>query len=269
MAEASRLGIPIVFSTDPRHGVGRGGPGGAAPGAPAAPPRPTISQWPDQLGLAVARDPEQVRHVRADRGQRAAGHRHPVPPRADGRHDHRASLESDRQHVRRGSRPGHVAHEGDRRGFPGQAARARKRDDRHQALPRRRTGEGRLRWPQRLREVVHLPRQPVRPSPAVLQGRDRSRHGRHHDRLRHPGRQGHGRDRVLEGDGQRTAPAQDGLPGPGGHRLEPQHAVGRREALGEGPAEDDGPGRRRPVRRQQRPQRDPGERQGRQPPDGR
>ena len=33
MAEASRLGIPIVFSTDPRHGVGRGGPGGAAAGA--------------------------------------------------------------------------------------------------------------------------------------------------------------------------------------------------------------------------------------------
>ena len=61
MAEASRLGIPIVFSTDPRHGVGRGGPGGAAPGAPAAPSKPTISQWPDQLGLAVARDPEQVR----------------------------------------------------------------------------------------------------------------------------------------------------------------------------------------------------------------
>ena len=61
MAEASRLGIPIVFSTDPRHGVGRGGPGGAAAGAPAAPPRPTMSQWPDQLGLAVARDPEQVR----------------------------------------------------------------------------------------------------------------------------------------------------------------------------------------------------------------
>ena len=29
-----------------------------------------------------------------------------------------------------------------------------------------------------------------------------------------------------------------GLPGTGGHRLEPQHAVGRREALREGPAED-------------------------------
>ena len=61
MAEASRLGIPIVFSTDPRHIVGRGAPGGAAAGAPAAPPRPTFSQWPDQLGLAVARDPELVR----------------------------------------------------------------------------------------------------------------------------------------------------------------------------------------------------------------
>jgi beta-glucosidase len=61
MAEASRLGIPIVFSTDPRHGTGRGAFGGAAAGAPAAPPRPTISQWPDQLGLAVARDPELVR----------------------------------------------------------------------------------------------------------------------------------------------------------------------------------------------------------------
>ena len=51
MAEASRLGIPLVFSTDPRHGVGRGG--GDA--------RPVISQWPDQLGLAAARDPELVR----------------------------------------------------------------------------------------------------------------------------------------------------------------------------------------------------------------
>lgn len=50
MAEASRLGIPIVFSTDPRHGVGRGGSA-----------KPVISQWPDQLGLAAARDPELVR----------------------------------------------------------------------------------------------------------------------------------------------------------------------------------------------------------------
>jgi beta-glucosidase len=51
MAEASRLGIPLVFSTDPRHGAGRG----------AANAKPFISQWPDQLGLAAARDPELVR----------------------------------------------------------------------------------------------------------------------------------------------------------------------------------------------------------------
>jgi beta-glucosidase len=50
MAEARRLGIPIVFSTDPRHGAGRGGT-----------EKPVISQWPDQLGLAAARDAELVR----------------------------------------------------------------------------------------------------------------------------------------------------------------------------------------------------------------
>jgi beta-glucosidase len=60
MAEASRLGIPIVFSTDPRHTVGRGAPGGGT-GAGAAPVKPAVSQWPDELGLAVGRDPEQVR----------------------------------------------------------------------------------------------------------------------------------------------------------------------------------------------------------------
>jgi len=50
MAEASRLGIPIMFSTDPRHGAGRAGTG-----------KPVISQWPDQLGLAATRDAELVR----------------------------------------------------------------------------------------------------------------------------------------------------------------------------------------------------------------
>src|SRR5512139_996462 len=49
MAEASRLGIPIVFSTDPRHGAGRGSG------------KPVISQWPEQLGLAATRDTELVR----------------------------------------------------------------------------------------------------------------------------------------------------------------------------------------------------------------
>jgi beta-glucosidase len=88
MAEASRFGIPIVFSTDPRHGVSRvgpAGPGGAAAGAPATPPKPTISQWPDQLGLAVARDPEQVRKFGqiAARELRAIGIQCLLGPMAD------------------------------------------------------------------------------------------------------------------------------------------------------------------------------------------
>jgi len=74
MAEASRLGIPIVFSTDPRHGVGRG-----------AASTPTMSQWPDQLGLAVARDPEQVRSFGqiAARELRAIGIQCLLGPMAD------------------------------------------------------------------------------------------------------------------------------------------------------------------------------------------
>ena len=74
MAEASRLGIPIVFSTDPRHGAGRGGSG-----------RPVISQWPDQLGLAAARDPELVRQFGqiAAKELRALGIRCLLGPMAD------------------------------------------------------------------------------------------------------------------------------------------------------------------------------------------
>jgi len=81
MAEASRLGIPIVFSTDPRHGVRRGGPAG--PGDVVG--DPTISQWPDQLGLAVARDPDLVRQFGqiAARELRALGIQCLLGPMAD------------------------------------------------------------------------------------------------------------------------------------------------------------------------------------------
>ena len=75
MAEASRLGIPLVFSTDPRHGAGRG----------AADAKPVISQWPDQLGLAAARDPELVRQFGqiAARELRAIGIQVVLGPMAD------------------------------------------------------------------------------------------------------------------------------------------------------------------------------------------
>jgi len=75
MAEASRLGIPLVFSTDPRNGPGRGAPDA----------KPAISQWPDQLGLAAARDPELVRQFGQIAAQelRALGIRVLLGPMAD------------------------------------------------------------------------------------------------------------------------------------------------------------------------------------------
>ena len=75
MAEASRLGIPLVFSTDPRHGAGRGAPDA----------KPVISQWPDQLGLAAARDPELTRQFGqiAARELRALGIQVLLGPMAD------------------------------------------------------------------------------------------------------------------------------------------------------------------------------------------
>jgi beta-glucosidase len=75
MADGSRLGIPIIFSSDPRHGTGRG----------AGDAKPNISQWPDQLGFAAARDPELVRQFGRIAAQelRALGIRSTLSPMAD------------------------------------------------------------------------------------------------------------------------------------------------------------------------------------------
>ena len=75
MAEGTRLGIPIIFSSDPRHGGGRG----------AADAKPVISQWPDQLGLAAARDTELVRQFGRIAAQelRALGIQCTLSPMAD------------------------------------------------------------------------------------------------------------------------------------------------------------------------------------------
>ncbi|HEU4389779.1 MAG TPA: glycoside hydrolase family 3 N-terminal domain-containing protein [Blastocatellia bacterium] len=55
IAEGSRLGIPVAFSTDPRHSPPRfGRPASAAPASP------NISQWPEQIGLAAIADPRAV-----------------------------------------------------------------------------------------------------------------------------------------------------------------------------------------------------------------
>jgi len=57
IAEGSRLGIPVAFSTDPRHS-GSLRPGPQQSGPPAT---PNISRWPEQIGFAAIRDPKVVR----------------------------------------------------------------------------------------------------------------------------------------------------------------------------------------------------------------
>lgn len=53
ISERTRLGIPMTFASDPRHGPEIG----ASVGMPAG----QFSIWPDALGLAAARDPELTR----------------------------------------------------------------------------------------------------------------------------------------------------------------------------------------------------------------
>ena len=72
-AEASRLGIPIMFSTDPRHG--------ATLGAHVS-GKQYFSQWPSkegQIGITAARNPELVKKfgeaVAEDIGSSIRGHR--------------------------------------------------------------------------------------------------------------------------------------------------------------------------------------------------
>ncbi len=75
MAEGSRLGIPIVFSSDPRHEARAGETDRA----------PAISQWPGQLGLAALADPEAVREFGRIAAQelRALGIHCTLSPMAD------------------------------------------------------------------------------------------------------------------------------------------------------------------------------------------
>jgi beta-glucosidase len=74
MAEETRLGIPLVFSSDPRHTAGRGGTAA-----------PVISQWPDQIGLGAIPDPEATREFGQIAGQelRALGIACTLSPMAD------------------------------------------------------------------------------------------------------------------------------------------------------------------------------------------
>ncbi len=75
IAESSRLGIPLVFSSDPRHEARSG----------AAPVAPNISLWPGQLGLAAIGDEATTREFGRIAAQelRAIGIQCTLSPMAD------------------------------------------------------------------------------------------------------------------------------------------------------------------------------------------
>lgn len=74
LAESTRLGLPVVLSSDPRHS--------AAPGDSGS---PAFSMWPDQIGLAAIGDPAVAREFGriANAEYRAIGLRVVLGPMAD------------------------------------------------------------------------------------------------------------------------------------------------------------------------------------------
>lgn len=79
IAEGTRLGIPAVFSSDPRHHYW------IMPGAPPEPKNPNISKWPWPLGFGALRDPARVFEFAtiAATELRALGIRMTLSPSAD------------------------------------------------------------------------------------------------------------------------------------------------------------------------------------------
>ncbi|HLJ50560.1 MAG TPA: glycoside hydrolase family 3 N-terminal domain-containing protein [Bryobacteraceae bacterium] len=79
MAEESRLGIPICFSSDPRHSPRAG------PISGPRPQTPNISEWPEQIGLGAIGDADVVREFGRIAAQelRALGIQATLSPMAD------------------------------------------------------------------------------------------------------------------------------------------------------------------------------------------
>ena len=80
IAEGSRLGIPISFSSDPRHSSRRFQAAASGPQG-----KPNISQWPEQIGFAAIGDPNVVREFGRIAAQeyRALGLQTSLSPVAD------------------------------------------------------------------------------------------------------------------------------------------------------------------------------------------
>ncbi len=135
LAEATRLGIPVTISSDPRHSVTAGfGASWFAGG---------FSHWPEPIGLAAAGDEELVRRVRRHRAAGVPGGRDSRRAPPDGRPRDRAALGSDHAHLRRGRGARGATRRRLHSRLPGRAARTPLRRLHDEALPRRRPAAGR------------------------------------------------------------------------------------------------------------------------------
>ena len=167
-AEATRLGIPVTISSDPRHGLGDN-PATSMAGA-------GFSKWPDPIGLAATRDAGARARVRRRRATGVSGRRHPAGAPPDRRSRDRAALVPCGRNLRRGRRarrePGDRLHPR----HAARDARARERRLHDEALPRRRATARRRGSALRLRPRAGLPRRQLRLSPRS-RSRPRSRPG--------------------------------------------------------------------------------------------
>ena len=193
----TRLGIPATIATDPRHAF-TDNPGTALLSGP-------FSQWPETLGLAATRDEALDGAARRRRPAGVPGRRPAHRAAPAGRPGHRAALGARQRHVRRGraSSPGRWAPRtcaGSR--VPSFGAGQRLDDD--QALPRRRTAEGRRGPALRVRPRAGLPGRTVRRAPGAVQGAPGGRDAADDAVLRHAGRAAGDRPRSASGSTSRS-----------------------------------------------------------------
>ena len=171
-AEATRLGIPLVFTSNPRNHVNPDLEFGISEAAGQ------FSSWPGSLGLAATNDLDLIRDFaeiaqdewRSSGIQKAYAYQLETATEPRWRRINGTFGESPDLNAAIATR----AHPG----LPGRGAQQRERRADREALPRRRRGAARARPAQRARQVGRLPdaRQPRGVPAAAVPGRDRCGH---------------------------------------------------------------------------------------------
>ena len=178
LAEQTPHGIPVTFSTDPRHAfIENAGP-------PS--PRTSFSQWPEPLGLAAIGDAALVGEFADIARQEYVRRGHPRRPAPDARPRHRAAMGAPVADLRAGPRPRRRA----RRRLPARASSRTRSGRTASRAPRKHFPGG---GPQKDGEDPHFPygREQVYPGGRFddhlrpVPRRDRGRNRGDHAVLRH------------------------------------------------------------------------------------